>query len=103
MRAGLVSEEAAKRLRADGENVVAQRGPPSVLAMVAAAVFEPFNGLMLVVAILTACPPNSSYPTFALIMVRTCLTDDHGSITLLSFAKDEGSCSAVYPVVLLNP
>lgn len=48
-----------------------QSKPPSTLHLVYRAAFEPFNGLMLVVAILTVCPPNSSYPTFVLIMVST--------------------------------
>ena len=43
--------------------------PRSLAAMIYRAVAEPFVGLMLVVAIVTVCPPNSSYSTFVLIMV----------------------------------
>lgn len=67
--AGLSADEAAERLRGYGQNVVEESKPPSALALAYGAVVQPFNGLMLVVAVLTACPPNSSYPTFVLIMV----------------------------------
>ncbi|BDA47243.1 probable magnesium-transporting ATPase, P-type 1 [Coccomyxa sp. Obi] len=67
--AGLSSEEAAERLCAHGPNAVEESKPPTTLALAWGAVMQPFNGLMLVVAILTASPPNSSYSTFTLIMV----------------------------------
>ena len=69
MSAGLTSQQAAERLVKYGRNAVNQSKPPSTLALMHRSLFEPFNGLMLVVAILTAVPPNSSYSTFALIMV----------------------------------
>ena len=68
-RAGLTSQQAAERLAKFGRNAVDQSKPPSTLHLIYRAAFETFNGLMLVVAILTVCPPNSSYPTFVLIMV----------------------------------
>jgi hypothetical protein len=67
--AGLTSQQAAERLVKYGRNAVNQSKPPSTLALMYRSLFEPFNGVMLVVAILTAVPPNSSYSTFALIMV----------------------------------
>ena len=69
MSAGLTSQQALERLVKYGRNAVDQSKPPSTLALIFRSLFEPFNGLMLVVAILTAVPPNSSYSTFALIMV----------------------------------
>lgn len=69
-RAGLSSAAAAQRLAVHGANVLEGKKPPSVAAMIYRAVAEPFVGLMLVVAIVTACPPNSSYSTFGLIMVN---------------------------------
>jgi len=68
--AGLCSEAAAERLKLHGQNALEGKMLLSTLVMVYRAVVEPFNGLMLIVAIVTACPPNSSIPTFALIMVR---------------------------------
>ncbi|CAL8460948.1 g479 [Coccomyxa elongata] len=66
---GLTSEQGSTRLHTYGDNVVEQSKPLSTLVLIYRSVFEPFNGLMLIVAILTACPPNSSYPTTVLIMV----------------------------------
>lgn len=68
-RAGLSSTTAAQRLAVHGANVLEGKKPLSLAAMIYRAVAEPFVGLMLVVAIVTACPPNSSYSTFGLIMV----------------------------------
>ena len=66
--AGLTPEQAAERLQAHGRNLVDQSKPPSTARLAYRALCEPFNGLMLIVAVLTVCPPNSSYPTFVLIM-----------------------------------
>ena len=67
---GLSSAEAADRLRAHGSNAVEEATPPTTLALAWSSIVQPFNALMLVVAVLTVSPPNSSYPTFALIMVQ---------------------------------
>lgn len=67
--AGLTSLQVVERQVKYGKNVVDQSKPAGTLALMSRSLFEPFNGLMLVVAILTAVPPNSAYSTFALIMV----------------------------------
>ena len=69
--AGLTSQQVTERLVKYGRNAVDQSKPPGTLALMFRSLFEPFNGLMLVVAILTAVPPNSAYSTFALITVNS--------------------------------
>ncbi len=87
-----------------GRNAVDQSKPPSTLALMCRSLFEPFNVLMLVVAILTAVPPNSSYPTFALIMVSHCLlyvAQDGLSILCSSLLQQVGTMHWVHLIKAL--
>ncbi|KAK9846484.1 hypothetical protein WJX81_005045 [Elliptochloris bilobata] len=66
---GLSAEEAAVRLAQHGPNRMKSAPPPSSLSIVMAAIIQPFNLLLVGVAVLTISPPNSDWRTFTLIMV----------------------------------
>lgn len=67
--AGFSSAEAAARLTRQGPNRVQEAKPPSYWALAFSSLFQPFNALMLTVAIITVCPPNNDKRTFSLVMV----------------------------------
>lgn len=78
--AGLGTAEASARLKKFGPNKVSEAKPPSLLTIACRSLFEPFNLLLLSVAVLTICPPNEDRATFVLIMVSMYIFQMHAGI-----------------------
>ncbi len=68
---GLTQEEAERRLLASGPNKVGVGKPQSLLSLTANALLQPFNLLMVAVAVVTISPPNSDWKTFTMVMVSS--------------------------------
>jgi len=72
---GLTHEEVALRQLASGPNKVGVGKPQSLLSLTANALLQPFNFLMVVVAVVTISPPNSDWKTFTMVMVSSGLAE----------------------------
>ncbi|KAL3134439.1 hypothetical protein ABBQ38_006496 [Trebouxia sp. C0009 RCD-2024] len=66
---GLTQQEVERRQLASGPNRVVVGKPQSLLSLTANALLQPFNLLMVVIAVVTVSPPNSDWKTFTMVMV----------------------------------
>ncbi len=81
---GLTHEEAERRLLASGPNKVGIGKPQSLLSLTANALLQPFNLLMVVVAVVTISPPNGDWKTFTMVMVSSGF-DQHDMCSIWCF------------------
>ncbi|KAL0018340.1 hypothetical protein WJX77_006201 [Trebouxia sp. C0004] len=58
-----------------GPNKIGVGKPQSLLSLTASALLQPFNFLMVVVAVVTISPPNSDWKTFTMVMVSSGLAE----------------------------
>jgi len=69
----LTQQEVERRQLASGPNRVVVGKPQSLLSLTANALLQPFNLLMVVIAVVTVSPPNSDWKTFTMVMVSLAL------------------------------
>lgn len=66
---GLVEEEAVRRLRMKGKNILSTKKPPKWWQLLLSVIPNPFNVLLALLAIISASTPPPAWSTFILLMV----------------------------------
>jgi Mg2+-importing ATPase len=73
---GLTDEEASRRLKIVGPNILTSKKPPTKLKLLVLSLHNPFNYLLLIIAIVSVSVPAPQWDTFGVIftmVVTSCI------------------------------